>query len=137
MKLAKPIFIALIFCGILGLAVVKGFMSRRQESAPQFEKQKVEIARQAVNTFAERMAQIKKDCGAYPQSLEDLVGEGLCTKECPKVNCLKPGATMDVWGVPIQLSIESKMLVIRSLGHDGRPGGTGTAQDIEVSLPVD
>lgn len=137
MRLAKPIFIAAIFLGILAVAVLKGFLSRKLEISPHVEKQNVKIAQQAVDTFAERMARIKMECGTYPQSLADLVGEGLCTKECPKVNCLKPGALMDVWGAPIQLSLESKMLVIRSLGEDGQLGGQGSARDIEATLPVD
>jgi len=61
-----------------------------------------------------------------PQSLEQL----------PILNGYY-NSTEDEWGNPIQYSITNGVVALKSFGADGKPGGTGDAEDIIESFRVE
>jgi Type II secretion system (T2SS), protein G len=57
--------------------------------------------------------------GAYPETMDDLVAEGL----------IRATSATDPWGNPWVLDTSGGELVITSYGSDGAPGGVDAARD--------
>ncbi len=113
---------------------IRFFLVENSKRAPRVDdKAQVAATTSLIEMIGESLTTLKKECGAYPDSLEELVGEGLCSKACPQVDCLKPEDLKDAWGRPFDYFRDSERLIIRSLGKDGRAGGD---EDFTLMLPL-
>lgn len=99
--------------------------------------QKIAETKFRVETIADDLTIIRMECGKFPGSLEELVGDsGFCSKSCPQVECLSYDDLRDSWGKRIEYFHDSERLTIRSLGKDGREGGVGEDVDAVAVLPM-
>lgn len=70
------------------------------------------------------------DCGKFPESLDNLTtADANCTNWGPDPY-IKKDLLKDAWQRPMTYSVEGSAFVIKSLGADGREGGTGFDKDI-------
>lgn len=99
--------------------------------------QKAAQTKSRVETIGDDLTIIRMECGKYPDSLEELVGDsGFCSKSCPQVECLSFEDLRDSWDKRIEYFHDSERLTIRSLGKDGREGGVGEDADAVAVLPM-
>jgi general secretion pathway protein G len=113
------------------------YISKRVKTvAPKTYRQQVADTTGKIEVIGDNLTIIRQECKKYPESLDELVGEGFCSQSCPQVDCLKPEDLVDSWGHRLDYFHDSERLTIRSKGKDGREGGTGENEDFTLMLPM-
>ena len=115
----------LIVMGILG--VIFGLLAPRFGDSQQKSKQKE--AKIQIGLISNALAQYNMDCGKYPQTLEGLVK---ATDDCSNwgPNAYYTKKLKDPWNGDYVYEINGGEFILKSLGRDGKEGGTGFNQDI-------
>lgn len=97
----------------------------------QLDKSKAKEARIQMTQIVNALSMYYTDCGKYPQSLEGL------TKEDP--NCSNWGPNpyyskklVDPFGHELVYELDGGEYTLKSLGKDGREGGSGFDKDISL-----
>jgi general secretion pathway protein G len=112
------------------------FSKRVKKVAPKTYKQQVAETTGKIEVIGDDLTIIRQECKKYPESLDELVGDGFCSKSCPQVDCLKSDDLVDAWGHRFDYFHDSERLTIRSRGKDAREGGTGENEDFTLMLPM-
>ncbi|MCX7978159.1 MAG: type II secretion system major pseudopilin GspG [Bdellovibrionaceae bacterium] len=116
----------MIVLAILGaiFGLLAGRVTGARDKAAQRE------AKIQMGQLIQALQMYKLDCGKYPSSLEGL------TKADP--DCANWGPDpyyrskiTDPWNNPYVYSLEGSDFVLKSLGSDGKEGGSGYAKDID------
>jgi len=95
------------------------------------DRAKVKEAQMALSQWTEAISMYYNDCGKNPASLDNII------KPDADCNNWDPGTysklkTNDPWGNPVQYSLEGTDFVLKSLGKDGKEGGSGFDADIDA-----
>ena len=93
------------------------------------DKANVGQARIQMGQISDSLQMYYNDCGKYPQSLDNLVTQDpACANWGPEPYLRK--APLDPWGNPFSYELNGTDFTLKSLGKDGREGGSGAAADI-------
>lgn len=114
----------LIVMGILG--VIFGLLAPRFGDSQQKSKQKE--AKIQIGLISNALAQYNMDCGKYPQTLDGLVKADDCPNWGPNAYYTKK--LKDPWNTDYVYEITGGEFILKSLGRDGKEGGTGFNLDI-------
>lgn len=95
------------------------------------DRAKVREAQMQLSQFTEAISMYYNDCGKNPASLDNII------KADADCNNWDPGTysklkTNDPWGNPIVYELQGTDFVLKSLGKDGKEGGSGNNSDIEA-----
>jgi general secretion pathway protein G len=95
------------------------------------DRAKVKEAQMQLSQITEAISMYYNDCGKNPATLENII------KPDPECNNWDPGnyaklKTTDPWNHPVIYSIEGTDFVLKSLGKDGKEGGSGFDADIDA-----
>ena len=95
------------------------------------DKSKVKEARIQMTQIVTALSMYYTDCGKYPQSLEGLTtADPNCSNWGPQPYYNKK--LVDPFNNPLVYSLEGGDFQLKSLGKDGREGGSGFDKDISV-----
>lgn len=114
----------LIVMGILG--VIFGLLAPRFGDSQQKSKQKE--AKIQIGLISNALAQYNMDCGKYPSTLDGLVKADDCSNWGPNAYYTKK--LKDPWGTDYVYEVSGGEFILRSLGRDGKEGGSGFNKDI-------
>lgn len=115
----------LIVMGILG--VIFGLLAPRFGDSQQKSKQKE--AKIQIGLISSALAEYNMDCGKYPQTLDGLVkSDPDCANWGPNPYYKKK--LKDPWNNDYVYEIKGGEFVLKSLGRDGKEGGSGFNKDI-------
>jgi len=114
------------------LATLAAILGKAVASAGR--KARVKEARIQIGELSKALDMYYTDCGHYPSSDEGLNalapgGESTCQNWGPEAY-LKKKDPLDPWGHPFVYTLDNGNYIIKSLGEDGKEGGTGYAADI-------
>lgn len=95
------------------------------------DRAKVKEAQMALSQWTEAISMYYNDCGKNPGSLDNII------KPDASCNNWDPGSyarmkTNDPWGNPIVYQNEGNDFILKSLGKDGKEGGSGFDADIDA-----
>ncbi len=117
----------MIVLGIIG--TILAMIGQRVMGAR--DRAKVREAQMALSQWTEAISMYYNDCGKNPDSLDNVIK--------PDANCnnwdpgtysrLKP---RDPWNNPLVYQNEGNDFILRSLGKDGKEGGSGFNADIDA-----
>lgn len=97
----------------------------------QFDKSKVRETRIKMTQIVQALSMYYTDCGKYPQSLEGLAkADADCSNWGPEAYYTK--GFKDSFNHDFVYGIEGTEYNLKSLGKDGREGGSGSAKDISL-----
>lgn len=97
----------------------------------QFDKSKVRETRIKMTQIVQALSMYYTDCGKYPQSLEGLAkADADCSNWGPEPYYTK--GFKDSFNHDFVYEIEGTEYSLKSLGKDGREGGSGSAKDISL-----
>lgn len=103
--------------------------------SPSEPPQHARVARIVLSEMHKSLIEFKKDCGRLPNE-----NTGLRALIENKESCDKWGGPYlkklltDPWGNPYFYQIKDGIVCIGTNGADGKPGGTGNDQDIEMDV---
>jgi general secretion pathway protein G len=123
------LMIVIAILGLLAALVGTNVMSKLEEA-------KASTTRNQIRQLATVLDDFKRVCGYYPstdQGLDALVHapQGRECKNYPSEGFVSGGhLPKDGWDRDFLYESDGNKFVIRSLGSDGNPGGTGNAADI-------
>lgn len=92
------------------------------------DKAKVKEANIQMGQISNSLSQYSLDCNKYPAALEALKKADDCKNWGP--NPYYQGKLQDPWGNPYQYEVTGSEFVLKSLGRDGKDGGTAFDKDI-------
>lgn len=93
------------------------------------DKSKIKEAKIQLGQISQAVSMYYTDCGKFPESLEGLrKADANCTNWGPEPYYKKE--TKDPWGNPIVLELNGSEFNLKSLGKDGKEGGSGYDKDI-------
>ncbi|MEN0059008.1 MAG: type II secretion system major pseudopilin GspG [Bdellovibrio sp.] len=97
----------------------------------QLDKSKVKEARIQMTQVINALSMYYTDCGKYPQSLEGLSkADPECSNWGPEPYYKK--SLKDPFGHDLVYEVEGGEYTLKSLGKDGREGGSGNNKDITL-----
>ncbi|MCC6906922.1 MAG: type II secretion system protein GspG [Phycisphaerales bacterium] len=134
MHIAEPTFYALLqqFLDAQDLVLFEGVKPRGtggMEAAD--DPTRVRRTESAIRFIAIMAARQHKAAGAYPASIDDLV-KALEAEGGEQATWVRSSMN-DAWGRPLLYSAGDDAIELRSLGADGREGGTGFDADLALS----
>jgi general secretion pathway protein G len=121
------LLIVIVIIGLLGSLVAPEMFSKVGSSKQSTAKAQMQMLETSLDTFY-------LDVGEYPKSLSELRSSDKSGWDGPYIRKEIPN---DPWGNPYQLDVPGRdgaPYLLRSLGKDGRQGGEGEDEDIEVGL---
>lgn len=121
MTLVEIMIVLAILGTIIGLVATNVAESR--------DKAKTKEAKILVGQVSSILQMYYTDCGKYPDSLDVLgAGDSACPNWIPDSKAKKK--TKDPWNRDLVYSKQGSEFVLKSLGKDGKEGGTGLNADI-------
>lgn len=97
----------------------------------QLDKSKVKETRIKMTQIVNALSMYYTDCGKYPQSLEGLAkADANCSNWGPEPYYTK--GFKDAFDHDFVYELEGSEYSLKSLGKDGREGGSGSAKDITL-----
>lgn len=100
------------------------------------DKAKVRQAKMLLSQVSDALNNYYTDCGKYPESLDGLLkADASCSNwgPGPYMKATKDGQILDPWNNPLQYGpSESGDFTLKSLGKDGKPGGSAYAKDVSL-----
>lgn len=99
----------------------------------QFAKSRIQNTKIIISSFSKAIDIFNIDCGFYPHSLDDLQrAPEACGSDWGPEAYLKPRyfPPKDAWKQPLIYELNDGNYVLKSLGKDGREGGTGENADL-------
>jgi len=123
MTLMEILIVIAIIGGLAGLLVPRVLANQARANVKQ--------TKLILQTVAEALGQYHSDCGKYPESLEGLSkSDGSCSSWGPVAYMNK--IPKDAFGKDLIYSVEGSEYTLKSLGKDGKEGGTGVDADITL-----
>lgn len=123
MTLMEILIVIAIIGGLAGLLVPRVLANQARANVKQ--------TKLILQTVAEALGQYHSDCGKYPESLEGLSkSDGSCSSWGPVAYMNK--IPTDAFGKKLVYAVEDSEYVLKSLGKDGKEGGTGVDTDITL-----
>lgn len=92
------------------------------------DKAKVKEANIQMGQISNSLSQYNLDCNKYPAALDALKKADDCKNWGP--NAYYQGKLVDPWNNPYGYEISGSEFVLKSLGRDGKEGGSGFDKDI-------
>ncbi len=92
------------------------------------DKAKVKEANIQMGQISNSLANYNLDCNKYPAALDGLKKADDCKNWGP--NAYYQGKLEDPWGKPFHYEISGAEFVLKSLGKDGKEGGSGFDKDL-------
>ncbi len=113
------------------IAILAGLMALL---APKFlgQKDKANVGQAKIHMgqIANALSMYYNDCGKFPQTLDNLVKpDSNCPSWGPEAYLKKD--PVDPWGNPFVYELNGSEYSLKSLGKDGREGGSGYGADIQ------
>jgi general secretion pathway protein G len=97
----------------------------------QLDKSKVKEAKIQMTQVVNALSMYYSDCGKYPQALDGLAkADANCSNWGPEPYYKK--SLKDPFGHDLIYSVEGSEYSLKSLGKDGREGGSGYDKDINL-----
>jgi len=122
-------FVKVISCVFILTLVGLGFYMAGSHPFPDFHDSEKK-ARLQMHMLAEVIKAYKHECGKWPNSLANLTAE-----QCPSFSQGNNYAGLaDPWGRLYLISHSERVLQIKSLGQDGKAGGSKGDGDIVVEV---
>jgi general secretion pathway protein G len=123
MTLMEILIVIAIIGGLAGLLVPRVLANQARANVKQ--------TKLILQTVAEALGQYHSDCGKYPESLDGLSkSDGSCSSWGPVAYMNK--VPKDAFGKELVYSVEGSEFTLKSLGKDGKEGGTGVDTDITL-----
>lgn len=130
------IMIVITLLGLIGTFAVTNFMAKLQEGNRKGTKVLIQGLRTSLDDFM-------RTCNSYPtngqgglDALHTPPSDGSCKDYDPNGYVKDKKLPKDAWGHAfIYLCDDGKKYVLKSLGRDGKEGGTGDDKDISTEDP--
>jgi general secretion pathway protein G len=120
------IMIVLVILSSLGAILAQSVMGKLETARVRETKILIAEVQKALDLY-------NTDCGSYPQSLESLVkADPSCPSWGPEPYLKK--IQKDAWNHDLIYENDNGTSIIRSLGKDGKEGGSGYAADIDNQI---
>ncbi len=117
------IIIVVTILGTLGAILVS-------KIAAQLNKAKFNEAKLRMSQVTRALDMYYTDCGKYPAALEGLLQKDECSNWGPEAYMKNKKDLQDAWQHEFTYAPEGSNYVIKSMGADGREGGSGYDADI-------
>ena len=118
------IMIVIAVIGSIAIAFTTQIIGRLKKSRIQSTKITISNVQKAIDIFY-------TDCGFYPNDLDALMtAPGECSSDWGPDPYLKKFPPVDAWKKPLLYEKNESSFVLKSLGSDARPGGSGDKADI-------
>lgn len=113
------------------LAIIGGLMSLLGPRVlSQLDKSKARETNIIMGQIANALSMYYSDCAKYPESLEAITQDAAdCSSWDP--DPYKKLKTKDAWNREFVYEVNNGEFILKSLGKDGREGGSGVAKDLE------
>jgi general secretion pathway protein G len=102
-------------------------------------REKVNVTRLQLRQLGLALNNYQRVCGSYPTEHEGLMALAVkplsahCDRWQQQLNL--PGPPKDAWGREFLYQSDGKTYLVRSLGKDGKPGGSGVDADLSTDDP--
>lgn len=116
---------------LIVLAILGGVMAMLAERIiGGADKAKVKQARIMMGQLSDKINLYQGDCNKYPETLDNLVVQDSSCPNWGPTPYVTKNQLNDPWNHPLIYSLENGNPVIKSLGKDGKEGGSGFDTDI-------
>lgn len=126
------LLIVIAVIGMIGTLVATNVMSR-------FEEAKVGATKAQIRQLGVVLDDFRRVCGFYPTTEQglDALSKAPQGRECKNYDPegFVKHVPMDGWGNPFVYESDGNKYVLKSLGSDNAPGGTGAAADLSSEDP--
>jgi general secretion pathway protein G len=120
MTLIEIMIVIVIIGGIMTMLMGRIFGAK--------DKANIRTTKLAINNLVEVLEKYNLDCNSYPSSLEGLLKKDECANWGPEAYV--KNLPKDAWGNDFLYEKNGGSYTIRSLGKDGKEGGSGYDADI-------
>lgn len=121
------ILIVLAIIGGLGTLLFQGIFGNKDKA----DVKQTEIM---MNKVVQALQLYSTDCGGFPESLDGLIEQGSSNCKSWGPNSYIDKYPQDAWKTDLEYESSGSGFTIRSLGKDKKPGGSGLAADIEITM---